>query len=266
MIGPLPATATPDQVVEVMDDQGFAVVERLLPPAETAAVRADLTRVLETVPLGRNDFEGYRTRRIYNVFAKTRALDDIALHPLLLGVLDRVLGLYQFSAPVGIEIGPGEVAQVIHQDDIVYPLGWPHDDVLVNTMWAFDDFTEANGATRVVPGSHRRPTADHPDDMGTVAVEMPAGSVIFYPGTVLHGGGANTTDRPRLGVILEFVSAWLRPQENHVIGVPRHVVRDLPPRLQELLGWNVYPPFLGNVDGRHPRKYLTDPPHASTDA
>ena len=123
-------------------------------------------------------------------------------------------------------------------------------------MWAFDDFTEANGATRVIPGSHHRATAGYPDDMTTIAVEMPAGSVIFYPGTVLHGGGANTTDRARLGVILEFVAAWLRPQENHVIGVPRHVVADLPPQLQELLGWNVYPPFLGNVDGRHPRKYL----------
>ena len=260
MIDRLAATATADQVVEAMDAQGFAVVERLLSPAQTAAVRADLTRVLETVPLGRNDFEGHRTKRIYNLFAKTRAFDDIALHPLLLGVLDRVLGWYQFSAPVGIEIGPGEAAQVIHQDDVVYPLPWPHDDVVVNSMWAFDDFTEANGATRVIPGSHRRPTAAYPDDMTTIAVDMPAGSVIFYPGTVLHGGGANTTDRARLGVILEFVAAWLRPQENHLIGVPRHVVRDLPPRLQELLGWNVYPPFLGNVDGRHPRKYLDDPP------
>ena len=188
----LPATATPDQVVAAMDDQGFAVVEQLLSPEQTAAVRADLTRVLETVPLGRNDFEGHRTKRIYNLFAKTRAFDDIALHPLLLGVLDRVLGHYQFSAPVGIEIGPGEAAQVIHQDDIVYPLPWPHDDVVVNSMWAFDDFTEANGATRVIPGSHHRATAAYPDDLTTVAVEMPAGSVIFYPGTVLHGGGANT--------------------------------------------------------------------------
>ena len=82
--------------------------------------------------------------------------------------------------------------------------------------------------------------------------------MVFYPGSVLHGGGANTTDRPRLGVILEFCAGWIRPQENHVLGVPRAVVRDLPERLQELLGYNVHPPFLGNVDGRHPRKYLAD--------
>jgi ectoine hydroxylase-related dioxygenase (phytanoyl-CoA dioxygenase family) len=249
---------TADEVAASMDDVGYCVVERLLPPEQVAAIKADLDRVLPDVPLGRNDFEGHRTRRIYNVFAKTRALDDVALHPLLLGMLDRVLGDYQFSAPVGIQIGPGEPAQVLHYDDVVYPLPWPHRDVVVNSMWAFDDFTEANGATRIIPGSHHRATAAVPHDVPTVALEMPAGSVVFYPGTVIHGGGANHTDRPRLGVILEFCSAWIRPQENHVLGVPKATVRELPERLQELLGYNVFPPFVGNVDGRHPRKFLDD--------
>jgi len=255
---PLPASASVDQVVARMRDDGYAIVERLLPDAQVAAIKADLDRVLRDVPTGRNDFEGFRTKRIYNVFAKTRALDDVALHPLLLGVLDDVLGLAQFSAPVGIEIGPGERAQVIHMDDAVYPLPWPHHEVIVNSMWAFDDFTEANGATRVIPGSHRRAGAGYPADLTTIPAEMPAGSVMFYPGTVLHGGGANTTERTRLGVILEFVAAWVRPQENHVIGVPAEVARELPERLQELLGYNVYPPFVGNVDGRHPRRYLAN--------
>jgi ectoine hydroxylase-related dioxygenase (phytanoyl-CoA dioxygenase family) len=253
---PLPRDAAVDAVVHQMDEQGYAVVERLLPTEHAARIRAELTEVLAAVPLGRNDFEGFGTRRIYNIFAKTRALDELALHPLLEGVLDRVLGLHQFSAPVGIEIGPGEKAQILHYDDAIYPLPWPHPEVVVNSMWAFDDFTEANGATRVVPASHHRPTATYDPDQPTIALEMPAGSVVFYTGTLLHRGGANATDRPRLGVILEFCAGWIRPQENHVIGVPRHVARTLPARLQELLGYNVYPPFIGNVDGRHPRKYL----------
>lgn len=254
--GYLSADASADEVSEGMGELGYAVVVGLVPTATARAIRAELTRILATVPLGRNGFEGFRTRRIYNLFARTRALDELALHPLLSGVLDRVLGSYQFSAPVGIEIGPGEAAQRLHTDDAVYPLPWPHAEVVVNSMWAFDDFTVANGATRVVPRSHRRATAAFPDDLATVSLEMPAGSVVFYPGTVIHGGGANGTDRPRLGVILEFCAGWIRPQENHVIGVPRDVARGLPPRLQELLGYNVHPPFLGNVDGRHPRKYL----------
>jgi ectoine hydroxylase-related dioxygenase (phytanoyl-CoA dioxygenase family) len=256
---PLPADASVDEVVRGMEADGYAVVERLVPAERAAEIRASLTEVLATVPLGRNDFEGFATRRIYNIFAKTRQLDDLALHPLLEGVLQHVLGLHQFSAPVGIEIGPGEKAQVLHYDDSIYPLPWPHAEVVVNSMWAFDDFTSANGATQVVPGSHRRATADYEPNQPVVSVEMPAGSVIFYTGTLLHRGGANRTESPRLGVILEFCSAWIRAQENHVIGVPRQVARELPERLQELLGYNVYPPFIGNVDGRHPRKYLDSP-------
>lgn len=255
---PLTSSATADDVVAAMEAHGYAVVERLLPPEQVATTKAALEHVLAEVPLGRNDFEGFRTKRIYNLFAKTRAMDEIALHPLLLGVLDQVLGHYQFSAPVGIQIGPGEPAQVLHHDDVVYPLPWPHAEAVVNSMWAFDDFTEANGATRIVPGSHRRAEGAYDPHQPSMPLTMPAGSVVFYPGTVLHGGGANTTDRPRLGVILEFVSAWIRPQENHVLGVPPAVVATLPERLQELLGYNVYPPFVGNVDGRHPRKYLPD--------
>jgi len=253
---PLTADTTADEVVSRMHEYGYTVVERVLPPTQVASIKADLERVLAGVPLGRNDFEGYRTKRIYNLFAKTRVMDDVALHPLLLGVLDRVLDHYQFSAPVGICIGPGEPAQVLHHDDLVYPLPWPHAEAVMNSMWAIDDFTEANGATRVVPGSHRRAEQRFALDQPTIPLTMPAGSVVFYPGTVVHGGGANTTNEPRLGVILEFVSAWIRPQENHVLGVPKSVVRELPERLQELLGYNVYPPFVGNVDGRHPRKHL----------
>jgi ectoine hydroxylase-related dioxygenase (phytanoyl-CoA dioxygenase family) len=80
--------------------------------------------------------------------------------------------------------------------------------------------------------------------------------VMFYVGRIWHGGGANTTDRPRLGVILEYVASWLRPQENHLLAVPREVAAELPERLQELLGYNIYPPFVGYVDGRHPRRSL----------
>ena len=87
---------------------------------------------------------------------------------------------------------------------------------------------------------------------------MRAGSVLFYPGSLWHGGGANRTDRPRLGVILEYAASWLRQQENHLLAVPRELARTLPERLQELLGYNIRPPFIGYVDGRHPRRALED--------
>ena len=196
---------------------------------------------------------------MYALFAKTRAFDRAAVHPLLLGVLDRVLGHYQLSAPTGIQIGPGERAQVLHQDQSIYPLPADYPDVVLNTMWALDDFTAANGATRLIPGSHRWVDRVPNEQDEIVCAEMPAGSVAFYVGRVWHGGGANQTVAPRLGVILEYVAAWLRAQETHLLAVPRDVVTELPERLQELLGYNIYPPFVGYVDGRHPRRYITHP-------
>src|SRR3954468_2976329 len=247
------------RVLSDLDRDGYAVVPQLLPADEAAAVRTGLREVLDRTPTGRNDFEGFSTRRIYALFAKTRAFDALATHPLLLGVLDRVLGpSYQLSAPTGIEIGPAEKAQVLTTDASIYPLPRPHPEVVLNTMWALDEFTEANGATRVVPGSHRWTDRQPADSDETVTVAMPAGSVLFILGTLWHGGGANTTDRPRLGVLLEYAAGWLRPQENHVVAVPPDVVRTLEPRLQELLGYGIHPPFVGYADGRHPRRVLEE--------
>lgn len=244
-------------IVDALERDGYVVVGGVLDPDRVAATKVELDRVLESTPTGRNDFEGFATKRIYRLFAKTRCFDDLATHPVLLGVLDRVLGPCQLSAPTGIQIGPGEPAQVLHRDDSIYPLPEPHGEVVLNTMWAFDDFTAANGATRFVPGSHRWEVGRRPiPEESVIQTEMAAGSVALYTGSIWHGGGANQTDRPRLGVILEYVAGWLRPQENHVIGVPPEVVATLPERLQELLGYDIFPPFMGYVDGRHPRRFL----------
>ncbi|MBK5221535.1 MAG: phytanoyl-CoA dioxygenase family protein [Acidimicrobiia bacterium] len=245
--------ATADELLVAIDAEGYAVVERLLDAERVSAIRAALAPVLAATPDGRNDFEGFATKRIYALFAKTRAFDDLAIHPLVLGVCDAILVHHQLSAPTGIEIGPGSPEQPLHRDDSIYPLPDPHREFVVNTMWALQDFTEENGATRLIPGSHGgQPRPDAP----TIAAEMPAGSVLFYPGSLWHGGGANRSAEPRLGVILEYAWAYLRPQENHLLAVPREVAADLPERLQELLGYGICPPFVGYVDGRHPRRVL----------
>jgi ectoine hydroxylase-related dioxygenase (phytanoyl-CoA dioxygenase family) len=258
-MAPIPgATSDGREVARRLVDDGYVVVSGLLTAAGVRSAAADLRRVLEAVPQGRNAFEGRSTQRIYALFAKTRTFDQAAIHPLVLEVLDQVLGHYQLSAPVGISIGPGEQAQILHRDDAVYPLPQPGPPVVVNTMWPLDEFTSDNGATRFITGSHRWAPGRQPapDDEVETATLAP-GSVMFYLGSLWHGGGANRTDRPRLGVILEYAAAWLRPQENQCLAVPRSVVRQLPERLQELLGYNIYPPFLGYVDGSHPRKVLT---------
>jgi ectoine hydroxylase-related dioxygenase (phytanoyl-CoA dioxygenase family) len=258
MMETMPATSASEDVAQRLTDDGYVVVTGMMDDAGLQAARADLGRVLQTTKTGRNFFEGFDTQRVYALFAKTRMFDQAAVDPLLLGVLDQVLGHYQLSAPVGICIGPGEKAQVLHRDDSIYPVPEPHPPLVVNTMWPLDEFTAENGATRFIPGSHRwepgrRPAASDPVETAV----MSPGSVMFYLGSLWHGGGANQTSASRLGVILEYCSGWLRQQENHCLAVPRDTVRELPERLQELLGYNIYPPFVGYVDGRHPRKVLS---------
>jgi ectoine hydroxylase-related dioxygenase (phytanoyl-CoA dioxygenase family) len=254
-----PSSAIAGDVLDGLDRQGLAVVERFLDADDVRRKKDDLARVLASVPTGRNSFEGFGTRRIYALFAKTRLFDAQAIDPLLLAVVERLLGPgFLLSAPTGISIGPGEVAQRLHRDDSVYPVARPHAELVVNTMWALDDFTTENGATLVVPGSHRWPPDRRASESEAVPALMPAGSALFYVGSVLHAGGANRTAAPRLGVILEYCAGWLRPQENHVLGVPKTIVRELPDRLRELLGYGIHGSLLGYVDGRHPQKFLAD--------
>ncbi|MGC9962161.1 MAG: phytanoyl-CoA dioxygenase family protein [Acidimicrobiales bacterium] len=260
-----PATAPPDlleleHLLAALTEEGYGVVEGFLPEERVVAARADLDRILESTPYGRNDFEGHQTRRVYALFAKTRAFDAAAVHPLVLGVLDAVLCEYQLSAPVGICIGPGNPAQALHPDDATYPIARPHPELVVNVMLPLVDFTADNGATRIVPGSHRWLDRRPDPEEATVVPPLAAGSALFFLGSLWHGGGANHTAADRLGVILHYSAAWLRPVENHVLAVPTETVRRLEPRLQELLGYNIASPFTGYVDGRHPRRLLEGEP------
>jgi ectoine hydroxylase-related dioxygenase (phytanoyl-CoA dioxygenase family) len=249
--------AVVDDIVAALDGQGYATIPDAITEQQVQSARGALEDIVEHTPSGRDDFEGRNTRRVYALFAKTRALDAMATHPTVLAVLDRVLGDYQLSAPAAISIGPGEVAQPLHPDDAIYPMVRPHQELVVNVMWPLEEFTEANGATHIVAGSHGW-TDERPDPTTpTTTIEMPARTALLYLGSVWHGGGANHTDRARLGVVLHYASAWLRPVENHVLAVPPDQARTLAPRLQELLGYNIYPPFIGYVDGRHPRRLLS---------
>lgn len=254
------AGAAPGDVAAAVLAEGFAIVENVLPEAEVTRLGTGLRELLAQQPPGQNSFVGFKTKRIFSGLAKTRLLDQLVIHPLLLGVLDDVLGRYQLSAPVVIEIQPGERAQTLHRDSTTYPLSQCDGrELVLNFMWAFDDFTAVNGATRIIPGSHRWADESAASEELTVQAIMPKGSVCAFLGSAVHGGGANLSEAPRLGVTLEFAAAWLRPQENFSLSVPRDIARAMPVRLAELIGYDLYPPFLGYVDGRNPRELLEEP-------
>jgi ectoine hydroxylase-related dioxygenase (phytanoyl-CoA dioxygenase family) len=248
---------------ERIDCDGYTILEHVIEPQLVAALLDDLARLeaFYGVSPSENDFEGTKTVRIYNLLALGRLYKAIPVHQCVLPVVERVLDAgCLVSSLSSITIGPGESAQPIHADDQLIPLTKPHVPTVCNTMWALTDFTEANGATRVIPGSHLR---DHSPEYGTpydsVAAEMPAGSVLVWHGSLWHGGGANTTDARRAGVAMNYCAGWIRQQENQQLGIPREVAAGFSHRLRQLCGYGVYNGLIGHIDKHSPAEMLGDP-------
>ncbi len=251
---------TVDDHVQLIDEQGYTIVEGAIEPDLLNALTDDLLRLereLQVAP-ATNFFEGERTIRIYNLLVHGQHFERIPVHPSILPICERVLdeGLL-VSSLSSIAIGPGETPQPIHADDQVIPLPKPHPPTVCNTMWALTDFTEANGATRLVPGSHT--AAESPDllqSYPTIAAEMPKGSVLVWHGSLWHGGGANSTDERRIGIAMNYCAGFIRQQENQQLGLPLDLVRTFEPRLQELCGFGMYRGLIGHIDKQVPMKLL----------
>jgi len=250
----------PDGHLERIARDGFTIIPGAIEADLVAALAEDLGRIEaeEGVVPAANDFEGRRTVRIYNLLARGPLYARIPVHAAVLPVVEGVLdGGCLVSSLSSIAIGPGEAAQPIHADDQLMSLGKPHVATVCNSMWALTDFTEANGATRVVPGSH---LADHSPPYGeavdSVPAEMTAGSVLVWHGSLWHGGGANTTGERRLGIAMNYCAGWVRQQENQQLGIPLDVIRGFEPRLQELCGFGVYRGLIGHIDKHPPARLL----------
>ena len=241
---------------------GFVILRDLLSPSELEAIRESVAPLLNR--RGRNGFEGHTTQRIYSVLNKTASCDRIADHPRVLALLDRMfMPNYLLSMLQVINILPGEQAQMLHTDDGFYPLPRPRPALGAATIWAIDDFTADNGATDIIPRSHV--WGDRlPDEADREPVMMSAGSCVFFPGTLWHGGGANRTDRPRLAVTAQYCEPWLRPQEAFTLSTTRDTVRRVSEDIRRMLGYSIHPPFVGQVDGMHPKRLLEQTPTSST--
>lgn len=247
-----------DALMAQVEAQGFVVIEDIVDPDEVAEIRAALEPHF-TPHTGRNNFEGFGTRRLYAVLEKTFACNRLVEHPVILGLLDRILEPnYLLSQLQAIDILPGEAAQPLHHDDGFYPVPRPRPPLGAATIFAIDDFTPENGATVVIPGSHRwDDRAPGPEDRAQPVV-MKAGSAVFFVGTLWHGGGANRADAGRLCVTAQYCAPWCRQQENFALSVSRERVKLCSEHVRRMLGYSIHPPFMGFVNGLHPKRLLED--------
>jgi ectoine hydroxylase-related dioxygenase (phytanoyl-CoA dioxygenase family) len=256
-----------------IEEDGYTVIPDFLSDADLAEVRRVLALYLGT-HVGRNDFEGTRTERIYTLVARARVFWRIALDERILGLCARFLRPgFLLTASQAIQINPGETPQPFHSDDSFYTVPRPRPMISLSTIVAVDAFDETNGGTQVVPGSHRWSDAELAgtyDDGLTMAsgpaearlaplartVTMPAGGCVVFAGTLVHRGGRHRGTHPRRAFSNQYCEPWGRQQENFVLGVPVEVAREMPERLRELLGYSIHPPFMGQLTASHPAKAL----------
>jgi ectoine hydroxylase-related dioxygenase (phytanoyl-CoA dioxygenase family) len=247
------------------DRDGYVVLEHAVDVGALDRIRAELSPWLGGDAFrGRNDFEGFLSNRVYALLAKAPAVAILVEHPWVTAMLDHLLlPQYLLSANLAINLLPGETAQQFHIDDDFYRVARPRPAISVSAIWAIDEFTAENGATEVIPGSHRWgdevPETDHP----VVKVVMPAGSVVVFAGTLWHRGGANRSERPRLAITPQYCEPWARQQEQQILSVGSKAA-EYSARIQAMLGYSIHPPFMGHVDGLHPLRLL-DPTYDSAE-
>jgi ectoine hydroxylase-related dioxygenase (phytanoyl-CoA dioxygenase family) len=267
-----PAQAFPVEAhLQSLEARGYTIIPDFLSAADLGAVRAGLKPFLGTHK-GRNNFEGYKTERVYTLVARGAVFERIAEDARVMALCARLLHPgFLLTASQAICIYPGESAQPLHFDDGFYTVPRPRPAISVSTIVAVDEFTATNGGTEIIAGSHRWSDADldgiysgfadkqAPSEKFTkqlAPLEIPAGACVFFLGTLVHRGGANRSQAPRLAFSNQYCQPWARTQENFFLGVPAERARAMSPRLQELLGYSIWPPFMGHVTASHPMKAL----------
>jgi hypothetical protein len=246
---PLPKDPYHAALAEHVAEYGYVVIRNAFPASEANIAKAEIDRLHGEAPkVGRHAFEGFNTNRIFALLGKTRAFDHFCM-------LDAVDALnryflqddYLIYVMESIVINPGEKAQVLHHDDAPSKLPRPRAPLTAATMIVLDDYTELNGATRVIPGSHKWGSDRVGKEEEAISVVCPKGSVIYFLGTLWHSGGANRTNRPRYAATIQYCQPFVRPLENLMMSVdPRRVLNgEIPSRIADMMGYKTAFPFTG---------------------
>ena len=255
------STVEPSQIdvaVDAVRRDGYVIVPSVLDEGTIATIEAELAPHFVGL-YGRNEFEGERTERLYALLAKAPSVAGLVEHPLVVGVVDQFLRpSYLLWGALAIRNHPGETAQAFHADDDYIDIARPRPPAGISVMWSLDEFTDHNGATELIRGSHawstEQPGDDHPDIIRAV---MPAGSMLLWQGPLYHRGGANHSEASRLGITIQYCQPWLRQIENMVLAVPPQVAAQYSDRVQRMLGYGLYEgSFMGYVDGRDPKRLV----------
>ncbi|HRK65664.1 MAG TPA: phytanoyl-CoA dioxygenase family protein [Terricaulis sp.] len=258
--------------LNALERDGFLILPHLLDERLIAALAAELEPWLEKTPRCEGDFYGWKTTRVGGLLAKAPMTQHLATLPRILAIAEALLrpscDCIQLNLTQATRVHPGERAQAPHRDEEMWPTDTQGRHFLLNVMWAVDDFTEDNGATRLWPGSHRAKLDRAVDPCNAIAAAMPAGSACLFLGSLTHGAGANRSAAARTGLIVSYCLGWLKTYENQFLAYPREMARLFPEPLQRLIGYRMHRPNLGGVEGQDPIHCLGEArgPYAHADA
>ena len=264
-------TAPVSDVVAALRSSGAAIVRNAANSDLMQVVAAELRSGFDECALEEQSaFDGAGTNRFNQVLRASPGAAELVAHEWVVAVADEILlphcANYTVGSMTAIEILPGEGSQALHRDDTIYPIDLAGLELQIGVMWAINDFTAENGATRVVPGSHRYLRSWHLPNLGEwLPAEMPSGSALFYLGSTWHGGGPNQSQSHRIGLINTYCLGWLRQESNQYFENPPHVARHFSPPLRALLGYTPHGSgddeigtFVGECDG-----WLDTPPRVA---
>ena len=249
-------TESTEDAMEILTQDGALIISELLSNQEYADLRGELDPEFAQADFCEGLFYGEATKRIHSLARKSKTICSMIVRPKVLEIMRLILGpncdKIQLNLTQGIQIWPGERAQVIHRDDSMFPVKHKPFEFMVNAMWAYTEFTKENGATIVVPGSHLWDVDRMPAEHEIALAEMQPGEVIIYLGSVIHAGGQNRSELPRTGIALSYCLGWLRQSENQYLAAPPEIARHFSKDLQEMLGYSVQRPNLGMYEGAEP--------------
>lgn len=236
-------TASSEDVAACIREHGYAIIEELAPAATMDRVADELSPYIESSPFGESAETGRLTRRTGSLIARSPTARELIMNPTVLGAVKGLLAhasKIQLSLTEVISLWPGSPAQFIHQDELAFdsfPFG-PDYEVQVSSLWALTDYTEEMGATRIVPGSHKRGPGAEFTIADTLPAVMKRGSVMVYSGKVYHGSGENKSNQVRQAVNIDYIVGWLRQEENQYLSCPPEIARTLPEDLLRLMGYD----------------------------
>jgi len=244
------------ELFNTIDEMGYVILLGVLSKEKLEILHNELEPHFEKRADSNAIFFGSKTKRIETLFTKSLIAQEMATNDIVLSIAEHVLSQncdsFQINLTQGIRINPNEKAQILHPDSAMFPIPNKQFEFQVNAIWAYDEFTKENGGTRIVPGSHKWQEGRIPTPEEIKYAEMPAGSVLIYAASLLHGGGENISTTYRTGIAISYCLGWLRQSENQYLSYPPNIAKNFSEQLQRLIGYNVHRPNLGWVHGHDP--------------